>query len=130
MPRGEVRIDVWCFQIFAYEQAERRTATKNRTVRQWTSDDDDMLLGLKSSGHTWQQITTFMEIPSTTCKERYNKLMKMSIVWNKELDIKVRKAYFKHRETMWQSVAREVGVPWRAVEDRAWDLGKKSLVIK
>jgi len=87
-----------------------------------------MLLGLKSSGHTWQQISTFMEIPPTTCVERHNKLIKKSVVWDKELDVKVKKAYLKHREAMWQAVASEVGVPWRAAEDRAWDLGKKSLV--
>jgi len=56
--------------------------------------------------------------------------MKKSVVWNKELDVKVKKAYLKHREAMWQAVASEVGVPWRAAEDRAWDLGKKSLVKK
>jgi hypothetical protein len=83
---------------------------------------------LKSSGNTWSQISQFLEIPASTCIDRYNKLMKRSIVWDEELDAKIHKAYLKHREAMWKAVGNEVGVPWRAAEDRAWDLGKKSLV--
>jgi hypothetical protein len=71
-----------------------------------------------------------MQIPPTTCKERYNLLMKQSVVWDKALDLKMQKSYIKHREAMWELVGKELGVPWRAVEDHALDLGKKWLVRK
>jgi hypothetical protein len=29
---------------------------------------------------------------------------------------------------MWKGVATDLGVPWRAAEDRVWDLGKKKFV--
>jgi hypothetical protein len=56
--------------------------------------------------------------------------MKKSVVWDKELDLKMQKSYIKHREAMWGLVGKELGVPWRAVEDHALDLGKKWLVRK
>ena len=60
--------------------------------------------------------------------ERYNKLMKKAVGWNDEMDQQLLKSYQKRREEMWRGVAADLGVPWRAAEDRVWDLGKKKFV--
>ena len=66
-----------------------------------------------------------MKIPPTTCSDRYNKLMRDAVEWDKDLDQKLRKAYSQFREEMWKRVSEQIGVPWRAAEDRALNLGKK-----
>jgi len=43
------------------------------------------------------------------------------------MDKKLEKAYLKHRDKIWEAVGGELGIPWRAAEDRAFDLGKKRL---
>ena len=85
------------------------------------------MVGLKSTGHTFKQISEYLEIAQTTCVERYNKLMKTAVGWDKEMDKKLEKAYLKHRDKIWEAVGGELGIPWRAAEDRAFDLGKKRL---
>lgn len=101
---------------------------QRRTTRTWSSDDDSTLLGLKASGSNWKQISEQLEVPCTTCRERYNKLMKKAVTWDKQMDEKLERAYQRHREQMWKNVANDIGIPWRAAEDRMWDLGKKKFV--
>lgn len=54
-------------------------------------------------------------------------LMKTAVVWNKDLDEKLEKLYKLRREDIWKGIANDMGIPWRAVEDRHWDLGRKKL---
>jgi len=53
--------------------------------------------------------------------------MRKAVEWDDERDQKLEKSYIRHRETLWTAVAKDLGVPWRAVESRAFDLGKKRL---
>ena len=87
-------------------------------------------MGLKSNGKGLTKIAELMYIPYTCCWRRYNELMAKGVDWNAELDQKLKKSYQIRREEMWKSVADDIGVPWRAAEDRAWDLGKKGFVKK
>ena len=50
--------------------------------------------------------------------------------WDDGMDQKLEKVYQMHRREMWAGVARDMEMEWRAVEDRAWDLGKKKFVKK
>jgi len=86
------------------------------------------LLGLKANGQTWTQISEFLDIAKTTCRERYNRLVKKTVGWDQEMDQKLLQSYQKRREEMWRGVASDLGIPWRAAEDRVWDLGKKKFV--
>jgi crotonobetainyl-CoA:carnitine CoA-transferase CaiB-like acyl-CoA transferase len=99
-------------------------------IRKWSTDDDEVLLGLKGSGNTWKQIAEFMDRPYTTCYDRYTKLVKKTVEWDDELNSKLEKLYQKRREELWRGIANELGAPWKAVEDHAFDLGKKRLVGK
>lgn len=85
-------------------------------------------MGLKASGNTWEQIAEFMKIPRTTCLDRHNKLVKKAVVWDNELNQRLEKMYQKRREEIWRGIGAELGIPWKAVEDHAFDLGKKKLV--
>ena len=53
--------------------------------------------------------------------------MKTAVQWNKDLDQKLEKLYRVRREDLWKGIANDMGIPWRAVEDRHWDLGRKTL---
>lgn len=64
----------------------------------------------------------------TTCHRRYHELMVKAVEWDEKMDEKLRKTYQKHRDKVWEAIAGELGVPWRAAENRAWDLGKKKIV--
>jgi hypothetical protein len=47
--------------------------------------------------------------------------------WDKGMDGRLVKAYAARREGIWTALGQEVGVSWRAVESRVFDLGKKKL---
>jgi DNA-binding transcriptional MerR regulator len=121
---AEVKEDVEV--VISSDNADQQTsAKKNRT---WSPDDDSLLISLRDKGRTFQEISESLDRPRTTCLMRFNMLMKTSVSWDKEMDQKLEKAYQKHRESMWKGVAAELDVPWRAAENRAWDLGKKKFV--
>ena len=94
----------------------------------WTQEMDDELLRLKASGNTFKKIGELFNLPRTTCQDHYYKLMKKGVEWDENMDKKLEMAYQKHRDQVWVAVAGELGVSWRAAEDRAWDLGKKRFV--
>jgi len=71
-----------------------------------------------------------MGIPVMTCSDHFNQLMKNSTEWNEEMDQKFVKSYQSRRAEIWKGIAKDLGIPWRAVEDRAYDLGKKKLARK
>lgn len=85
---------------------------------------------MKSNGKTWKEIAEFLDIPRTTCRDRYDKLVQKATVWDDEMDHQLQKAYQQSREAMWKLVGEKVGVPWRAVEDRVWTLGRKKIFKK
>jgi hypothetical protein len=85
---------------------------------------------MRSNGRTWIEVSEFLDLPNTTVRERYNKLIKKSTVWDEDMDRELKQAYQQVRQDMWKLVANKVGVPWRAAEDRIWDLGKKEFVRK
>jgi hypothetical protein len=85
---------------------------------------------MKSDSKKWKEIAEFFNIPQTTCIERFNRLVKKSTVWDKDMEQQLEKAYQQGREAMWTIVGDKIGVPWRAAEDHAWDLGKKRFLSK
>ena len=94
----------------------------------WTLDDDKTLLSLRASGTTWTNIAEYFDAPKTNCFRRHDKLTLETFAWTEEMELKLRNLYQKHRESMWSGVASEMGLPWKVVEDKTWDLGKKELV--
>jgi hypothetical protein len=73
---------------------------------------------MKSNGRTWKEIAEFLDIPGTTCKDRYYKLVQKATVWDDEMDIQLQKAYQQSREAMWKLVGEKVGVfgeQWKTV---------------
>jgi Myb-like DNA-binding domain len=101
-----------------------------KQIRKWTPKEDEVLIKLKSEGHTWAEISKFFNKPATTCGSHYTVLMKNAVEWNPELDQKLENAYLRHRDSMWKAIGSELEIPWRAAEDRMWDLGKKKFVKK
>jgi hypothetical protein len=94
----------------------------------WTAEEDEGLLSRKKSGKSWKLISEDLNIPQTSCLRRYEKLTKAAVEWTDEMDERLAKAYQTSRESMWNGIALEIGLPWKIVEDRTWDLGKKRLV--
>lgn len=107
--------------------AKTPTHQSNRG-RYWPEEHDKILLSMISDGKKWKEISEFFDIPMTTCLERYNRLVKKSTEWDEKMEQKLEKAYQQSRQLMWKMVGDKIGVPWRAAEDHAWDLGKKRFV--
>jgi hypothetical protein len=45
-----------------------------------------------------------------------------------EMEGRLERTYQRCRSEMWSKIATEMGLPWRVVEDKTWDLGKKKVV--
>ena len=96
--------------------------------RVWSQEEDNMLYEMKKIGQPWEVVSQTLQIPVTTCRERYHKLAAKSVKWNDEIDKKLEKAYQNHRSQLWEMAARDMGLEWRAVEDRVFTLGRKRFV--
>jgi len=96
----------------------------------WTSDEDQLLRGLRDGGTPWNQIAQQLGIPKTNCLRRYNTLAKAAVEWDKEMDDRLLESYVRHRKDLWSRIEADLKVPWLSIEDRIFDLGKKKCLRK
>ena len=57
-------------------------------------------------------------------------MSKKEVEWDKEMDDRLIDIYVRYRKDLWSRVEAEMHVPWRSIEDRIFDLGKKNCVRK
>ena len=105
------------------EDSEPKISTP-RNKFGWSAQEDQLCIELKNSGNTWVQVSKMLGRPESTCRAHYHALCKKLVEWDDEMDRKLEKYYQRRREEMWKGFERELGVPWKAAEDRMWDLQK------
>jgi folate-binding Fe-S cluster repair protein YgfZ len=96
----------------------------------WSNAQDNLLIELKNNGATWVEVSKSIGRPQTTCLDRYTVLCKNSVEWDDEMDKRLEKYYQKRRESMWKGVEEELGMSWKAAENRMWDLRRKKVEKK
>ncbi|KAL8702875.1 MAG: hypothetical protein Q9201_003938 [Fulgogasparrea decipioides] len=109
---------------------ESRHASKKPT-RQWSQADSDELLKLRGSNMKWEDVALhFPGRTPTACRLRYQNYLERRFSWTDEKKTKLARLYDRYKHEMWSSIANELVIPWRAVEDMHWMLGQDEMASR
>ncbi|KAH9908094.1 hypothetical protein F4778DRAFT_462176 [Xylariomycetidae sp. FL2044] len=99
------------------------TPAKKQT--KWTADEDSRIIDLRGKGMKWDDISKNLPGRSPiSCRLHYQNYLERRPEWDEERKNKLARLYERFRQEMWQKVAEEMGMPWRAVEGMHWALGE------
>ncbi|KAL8778750.1 MAG: hypothetical protein Q9213_007263 [Squamulea squamosa] len=99
--------------------------TNKKPTRQWSVADNDKLLRLRGDNMKWDDIASHFEgRTNTACRLRYQNYLEKKHDWNDEKKKSLAVQYERRKQEMWEPIARELMIPWRAVEDMHWALGQ------
>ncbi|KAL8750966.1 MAG: hypothetical protein Q9199_006740 [Rusavskia elegans] len=106
---------------------ESRHASKKPT-RQWSDADSDKLLKLRGSNMKWDEVSRhFPGRTPTACRLRYQNYLEKKHNWNDEKKKSLAVLYERRRQEMWNPIAEDLNIPWRAVEDMHWIIGQEDM---
>ncbi|KAL8769821.1 MAG: hypothetical protein Q9209_004259 [Squamulea sp. 1 TL-2023] len=99
--------------------------TSKKPTRQWSEADNEKLLRLRGANMKWDDVARHFEgRTNTACRLRYQNYLEKKHDWTDEKKKSLAVQYERRKQEMWEPIARELMVPWRAVEDMHWALGQ------
>ncbi|KAI5927996.1 hypothetical protein F4810DRAFT_170275 [Camillea tinctor] len=94
----------------------------------WSPDEDALIIGLRGSGMKWEDISKRLPGRSAiSCRLHYQNYLERRSEWDEERKNKLARLYERFRQDMWQKVADEMVIPWRAAEAMHWQLGEQDM---
>ncbi|KAL8996665.1 MAG: hypothetical protein Q9169_003889 [Polycauliona sp. 2 TL-2023] len=123
--------------------------TSKKPARQWSDADSHKLLKLRGANTTWLEIAHhFPGRTDTGCRLRYQNYLEKKYGWTEEKKKSLAVLYERYvtarqhlvgfvsvlilpvsrKHEMWQPIADDLVIPWRAVEDMHWAIGQENLV--
>ncbi|KAI5852292.1 hypothetical protein BZA05DRAFT_425552 [Tricharina praecox] len=114
--------------------------SKNRTTRplapkaanspskkqtKWTPEEDALIIELRGRGEKWEEISKRLPGRSAlSCRLHYQNYLERRPEWNEEKKDRLARLYERFKSEMWQMVAKEMEIPWRAAEAMHWQMGE------
>ncbi|KAF6219777.1 hypothetical protein HO133_003602 [Letharia lupina] len=102
------------------------SSRKNRG--KWTPAEDAKIIVLRGRGMKWDDIS--VEIPgrsAISCRLHYQNYLEKRADWDEEQRNKLARVYDRLKSDLWNPIATELGVPWRACEAMHWALGEADM---
>ncbi|KAG6240676.1 hypothetical protein E4U23_007391 [Claviceps purpurea] len=91
----------------------------------WTDDEVALLIQLRSSKYSWEQIVrSFPGRNAGSCRRRYQRIFNNT--WDRENQIQLARLYKSHKEEMWTKVAEQMSADtsWTLAELNHWCIGQ------
>ncbi|KAF2398174.1 hypothetical protein EJ06DRAFT_481031 [Trichodelitschia bisporula] len=94
----------------------------------WTPEEDELAIELRRSGMKWDDISKRLPGRSAiSCRLRYQNYSEKRQEWDEEKKNKLARLYNRFRREMWEMIAAEMGLPFRAVEAMHWQMGREDM---
>ncbi|KAK5661514.1 hypothetical protein OQA88_11418 [Cercophora sp. LCS_1] len=94
----------------------------------WSPEEDALIIELRGSGMKWDDISKRLPGRSSiSCRLHYQNYLERRSEWDEERKNKLARLYERFKAEMWQKVAEEMQVPWRAAEAMHWQLGEADM---
>ena len=116
----------------------------------WTPDEDASIIELRGNGMKWEDISKHLPGRSAiSCRLRFQNYLERRAEWDEErknklarlyeryvptipptLSLQVRRrstmltASIRFKKDMWEKIAKEMQLPWRAAENMHWQIGE------
>ncbi|KAI0011717.1 hypothetical protein F4779DRAFT_615333 [Xylariaceae sp. FL0662B] len=94
----------------------------------WSAEEDALIIELRGSGMKWEDISQRLPGRSAiSCRLHYQNYLERRSEWDEERKNKLARLYERFKPEMWQKVADEMSVPWRAAEAMHWYMGEHEM---
>lgn len=102
-----------------------------RKQTKWTLQEDELIIQLRGSGMKWENISKrFPGRSAIACRLHYQNFLERKPAWDEEKKNKLARLYERFKQQMWEPVAKELGMPWRAAEAMHWQLGSEGMASR
>ncbi|KAI9716871.1 MAG: hypothetical protein M1828_007532 [Chrysothrix sp. TS-e1954] len=94
----------------------------------WSEEENDLIIDLRGSGMKWEDVSRHLPGRSAiSCRLHYQNFLEKRPEWDEEKRNRLARLYERFRKEMWERVAKELKMPWRAAEEMHWLMGKDEL---
>ncbi|CAG8953851.1 hypothetical protein HYFRA_00006744, partial [Hymenoscyphus fraxineus] len=94
----------------------------------WSAEEDALIIDLRGKGMKWEDISKRLPGRSAiSCRLHYQNYLERRSEWDEERKNKLARLYERFKPEMWNRVAEEMAVPWRAAEAMHWQLGEADM---
>ncbi|KAK3672914.1 hypothetical protein LTR78_007267 [Recurvomyces mirabilis] len=91
----------------------------------WTVDEDVSITELRGNGMKWEDISKHLPGRSAiSCRLRFQNYLERRSEWDEEKKNKLARLYERFKKDMWEKIAKEMQLPWRAAEAMHWQIGE------
>ncbi|KAI9695540.1 MAG: hypothetical protein M1820_008553 [Bogoriella megaspora] len=97
----------------------------------WTPEEDALNVELRGSGMKWEDISKRLPGRSAiSCRLRYQNYIERRSEWDEEKKNKLARLYERFKKEMWEKVAKELCMPYRAAEAMHWHMGEHEMAAR
>ncbi|TKA64317.1 hypothetical protein B0A49_09459 [Cryomyces minteri] len=90
----------------------------------WSAEEDASITKLRGGNMKWEDISKRLPGRSAiSCRLRYQNYIERRSEWDEEKKNKLARLYDRFKKEMWDKVAKEMAIPYRACEAMHWQLG-------
>ncbi|KAA8896796.1 hypothetical protein FN846DRAFT_270929 [Sphaerosporella brunnea] len=108
--------------------APKAAASPAKKQTKWTPEEDALIIELRGRGEKWDDISKRLPGRSAiSCRLHYQNYLERRSEWDEERKNRLALLYERFKADMWQMIAKEMGIPWRAAEAMHWQLGEQDM---
>lgn len=91
----------------------------------WSAEEDAAIIELRGNGMKWEDISRNLPGRSAiSCRLRFQNYLERRSEWDEEKKNKLARLYERFKKDMWEKIAKEMALPWRAAEAMHWQIGE------
>ncbi|KAI4850120.1 hypothetical protein E4T44_02933 [Aureobasidium sp. EXF-8845] len=97
----------------------------------WGPEEDATIVELRGNGLKWEDISKHLPGRSAiSCRLRFQNYLERRSEWDDEKKIKLARLYERFKKDMWEKIAKEMALPWRAAEAMHWQIGEVGMASR
>ncbi|GAB7340694.1 hypothetical protein MBLNU457_7082t1 [Dothideomycetes sp. NU457] len=97
----------------------------------WSPEEDASIIELRGNGMKWEDISKNLPGRSAiSCRLRFQNYLERRSEWDEEKKNKLARLYERFKKDMWEKIAKEMALPWRAAEAMHWQIGEVEMASR
>jgi len=97
----------------------------------WSGEEDAAIIELRGNGMKWEDISKHLPGRSAiSCRLRFQNYLERRSEWDDEKKNKLARLYERFKNDMWEKIAKEMQLPWRAAEAMHWQIGEVEMASR
>ncbi|KAL1306566.1 hypothetical protein AAFC00_005253 [Neodothiora populina] len=97
----------------------------------WSPEEDAAIIELRGNGMKWEDISKHLTGRSAiSCRLRFQNYLERRSEWDDEKKNKLARLYERFKKDMWEKIAKEMQLPWRAAEAMHWQIGEVEMASR